>query len=138
MDVPIFPGGGLPEEHPCNGCAACCKYVAIPIDTPEDIDDYDGIIWYLLHENIRVYVDHDDDWYVEFSTKCKKLRPDLLCGAYEERPILCEEYHSDDCMRSDPKDNGEKLAFEDHEQFLAYMKKKRIAYDPRKIAASRK
>jgi len=37
----------------CDGCPAeCCKYVAIEIDTPEDIDDFEDIKWYVSHKNI--------------------------------------------------------------------------------------
>lgn len=136
MNLPITTT--LPAEHPCAQCSACCEYIAVPLETPEDIDDYDGIIWYLLHENVRVYIDHEGDWYVEFSTRCKQLSPDGLCTAYEHRPILCEEYDPSECMRSDPEDNGEARAFESAEDFLAYLKEEGITYEPRKIAAKRK
>ncbi len=128
----------LSPNHPCANCSVCCEYVAVPIDEPEDIDDYDGILWYLLHKNVRVYIDHDGDWYVEFSTPCSRLSPDGLCTAYEERPILCEEYDPSECMRSDPDDNGEARAFETAEDFLAYMAEQGVTYEPRRVAQQRR
>ena len=35
----------------CTKCTGlCCRYFALPIDTPEEWDDYDDIRWYLCHE----------------------------------------------------------------------------------------
>ncbi len=48
-------------ENMCRFCGACCRHVAIEIDTPEDTDDYEDIYWYLLHENIKVFVTEKDD-----------------------------------------------------------------------------
>lgn len=135
MNIPITTT--LPAEHPCATCSACCTYVAVPLDEPEDIDDYDGIIWYLLHRHVRIYIDHDGDWYVEFSTPCTNLSPDGLCTDYERRPILCEEYNASECMRSDPDDSGEERAFENAQEFLAYLKEEGVKYEPRKVAARR-
>lgn len=40
----------------CQGCSKCCEYVAMQIDTPETQDDFENIRWYLLHENVKVFV----------------------------------------------------------------------------------
>ena len=54
----------------CNGL--CCRYFALPIETPEDKEDYDDIRWYLCHEDITVFVE-DKDWYVNIKNKCTHL-----------------------------------------------------------------
>ena len=64
-------------------------YVALPIDTPDTAAEYDNIRWYLMHENIHVFVE-DGDWYIAFMTRCKNLRDDNLCGIYDDHRITIE------------------------------------------------
>lgn len=81
----------------CDQCSAlCCRYVALPIDTPESASDYDSIRWYLAHENIHVFVD-DGEWYIAFATRCKNLMEDNRCGIYETRPRICRGYDTSNC-----------------------------------------
>ncbi len=81
----------------CEHCAgACCRYLAIPLDVPEDRRDFDDIRWYLMHEGISVFVE-EGDWYVQMQTRCKNLQADNLCGVYESRPSICREYKAQDC-----------------------------------------
>lgn len=81
----------------CAHCpAACCRYLALPIDAPHRKRDYDDIRWYLMHENISVFVE-EGDWYVQFQTRCKNLGEDHLCMVYETRPDICSEYEADGC-----------------------------------------
>jgi Fe-S-cluster containining protein len=85
------------DEPLCNRCSAlCCRYVALPIDTPDTAAEYDNIRWYLMHENIHVFVE-DGDWYIAFMTRCKNLRDDNLCGIYETRPRICRGYDTTNC-----------------------------------------
>ena len=81
----------------CEHCAgACCRYVALPIDKPRSLRDYDDLRWYLLHEGMTVFVE-DGDWYVQVQARCKQLQADNLCGAYETRPEICREYQAGEC-----------------------------------------
>jgi uncharacterized protein len=81
----------------CEHCtAACCRYIALPIDTPETRTDYDDIRWFLLHESVSVFVE-DGDWYIAFVTPCQHIQPDHRCGIYETRPRVCRQYTTDDC-----------------------------------------
>jgi Fe-S-cluster containining protein len=81
----------------CQHCAGlCCRYIALPIDTPEDRQDFDDIRWYLLHENISVFVE-DGDWYLSVAADCRQLGPDFRCTAYQTRPRICREYTTSDC-----------------------------------------
>ena len=82
------------DGPPCHLCTArCCKYFALPIDTPTDKEDYEHIRWYLMHEGVAVWMD-DGDWYLEVRTVCKHLQPDNSCGIYETRPQICRDYGS--------------------------------------------
>jgi Fe-S-cluster containining protein len=90
-----------PGDCLCNHCTAkCCKYFALPIETPTTHKDFDYIRWYLLHEMATVFIE-DGDWYLLVHTRCKHLRRDNRCGIYETRPQICREYTIDDCEYED-------------------------------------
>jgi len=81
----------------CEHCTAmCCRYIALPIDEPEDRDEFDDIRWYLLHENISIFVE-DGDWYIYIAADCRHLLPDHRCGLYETRPNICRQYSAENC-----------------------------------------
>lgn len=80
-------------EH-CTG--VCCKYIALPIETPEDRADFDDVRWYLLHENVSVFVE-DGSWYINMATPCRHLQADNRCGIYATRPGICRKYTTDNC-----------------------------------------
>lgn len=81
----------------CEHCAAlCCRYIALPIDTPRQPRDYEDIRWYLMHEGVSVFVE-DDQWYIAFHTVCRHLQPDQRCGIYARRPRICREYSTENC-----------------------------------------
>jgi Fe-S-cluster containining protein len=81
----------------CEHCtAACCRYLALPLDEPESARDFDDIRWYLMHAGVAVFVE-DGDWYVQVQTDCSNLLPDNRCGVYETRPKICREYKAEDC-----------------------------------------
>ena len=54
----------------CKKCGNCCNHIALEIDAPKWKEDYNHILWYLLHENVRVFIE-DNEWYLEFLTRCK-------------------------------------------------------------------
>ena len=81
----------------CDSCSAlCCRYVALPIDNPKTARDYDYIRWYLVHENIVVFIEKKQ-WYIGFFTRCKHLQPDNRCGNYLDRPRICRGYNTSNC-----------------------------------------
>lgn len=84
---------GVLCEH-CSGL--CCRYIALPIETPESKADFDDVRWYLLHEGVSVFVE-DGEWYISFQATCRHLQPDFRCGIYETRPRICREYSTDNC-----------------------------------------
>jgi hypothetical protein len=93
------------NEKSCAGCnGACCRYVAMEIDTPEDLDDFSNIRWYVAHKNVNVYVEEDGTWNVEFMTPCSYLNDEGLCTIHEDfvsgkikRPAICREFTTDQC-----------------------------------------
>ncbi|MCA9245781.1 MAG: YkgJ family cysteine cluster protein [Planctomycetales bacterium] len=92
----------LPEGKVlCEYCTArCCRYFALPIETPESAEDWDFVRWYLLHERASVFAE-DDTWYLLVHTKCKHLQDDNLCGIYETRPQICRDYTTANCEYED-------------------------------------
>ena len=81
----------------CATCrAACCRYVATQIDEPDCKPDYNNVRWYLLHRDVSVFIDHSDDWYIEFATPCEALDADHRCSIYDQRPLLCRSHGSND------------------------------------------
>jgi len=86
-----------PGEFLCDYCTAkCCRYFALPIETPNSREELENVRWYMLHEQVSIFVD-EGDWYLMVHTKCTKLREDNLCGIYETRPEICREYSTENC-----------------------------------------
>jgi Fe-S-cluster containining protein len=102
----------------CNGL--CCRYFALPIETPTDKDDYDDIRWYLCHEDITVFVE-DGDWYINIKNKCRHLTSKNRCAIYEKRPRICREYRHSDCDFVEGRYNYE-LHFTSAKQMEEYIK----------------
>ena len=92
----------LPSDaNLCDYCTAkCCRYFALPIETPTEWRDFEFIRWYLLHGRASVFVD-EGDWYLMVHTDCKHLQADNRCGIYETRPPICREYTTDNCEYED-------------------------------------
>ena len=90
-----------PGEVLCEHCPAkCCRYFALPIETPTKRRDFDFIRWYLLHESASVFTE-DESWYILVHTKCRHLQDNQLCGIYETRPQICRDYTTADCEYED-------------------------------------
>ena len=105
-------------ENLCEYCTAkCCKYFALPIDTPDSRADFEFIRWYLLHEYATVFVD-EETWYLLVHTPCKHLEADNRCGIYETRPQICRDYSNDNCEYED--DYTYERYFETPEQIEEY------------------
>lgn len=81
----------------CEHCiGACCRYIALPLEEPLELSDFDAIRWYLLHEGVSVFVEKGD-WYISMTTTCRHLQPDYRCGIYATRPKICRDYSTDNC-----------------------------------------
>jgi Fe-S-cluster containining protein len=89
--------GEVMSGNLCEHCVGyCCRHIALPIDVPEKISDFDDIRWYLLHDGVGVFVE-DDQWYLQINVTCRHLQPDFRCGIYETRPQICRDYSTDNC-----------------------------------------
>ena len=104
----------------CSTCdGACCKHVAIEIDTPEELEDFENIKWYVCHKNINVYVDENYLWHIEMLTSCEFLGENHLCKIYEKRPEICREYSQEECPFHN--DYEEKYTFHNLEELESYI-----------------
>ena len=88
----------MAEKEQCRQCRGlCCRYFALPIETPETKEDYDDIRWFLCHKDISVFVE-DGDWYLSAGNKCRYLSEgDHRCLIYDRRPKICRKYKHADC-----------------------------------------
>ena len=90
-----------PEEVLCEYCSAkCCRYFALPIETPATPKDFEFVRWYIMHGQASVFTE-EDDWYLLVHTKCKHLQADNRCSVYETRPEICHDYSTKDCEYED-------------------------------------
>ena len=111
----------LEHSHPCHSCgAACCRYVAVALAPPRELDDRDLVRWYLSHRKVCVYIDKDGDWWVQVGTDCRHIAPDGGCRIYESRPQLCRDYGTQACERADHDDENiaEFTSVEEFERFF--------------------
>jgi Fe-S-cluster containining protein len=88
----------MAKKGQCDQCTGlCCRYFALPIETPKDKGDYDDIRWFLCHKDITVFVE-DGDWYINIKNKCKYLsEKDHSCLIYDKRPRICRGYSHSSC-----------------------------------------
>lgn len=102
----VAPSGARPRRadlakgaNLCEYCTAkCCKYFALPIDTPESREEFDTLRWYMIHGNgvVNIFVE-DDQWYLVIQHECDHLLADNRCGIYHTRPAICREYSTKEC-----------------------------------------
>jgi hypothetical protein len=105
----------------CEHCtAACCRYVALPIEEPVTRSDFEDVRWYLIHDNVSVFVE-DGDWYISFATPCRHLLDDHRCGIYHTRPKICRDYTTDNCDYHSG-DYGWEVHFTSPDHLDAYLK----------------
>ena len=92
------PPPGVDVHHNCARCPAlCCHYVSTEIDPPSSDRDVQNIRWYLMHADVRIFIDEGGIWYLQFMSRCRYLGEDNLCQIYETRPQMCREHSVDDC-----------------------------------------
>jgi uncharacterized protein len=89
------------DEILCAHCnARCCRYFALPIDTPETWAEFDYIRWFLMHDRAAMFCE-DGDWYLLVNTPCRHLGDDNLCRNYANRPRVCRDYKTVNCEYED-------------------------------------
>ena len=107
----------------CGRCTKCCEYVNIPLDMPTTEEEFDNVLWYILHKNVYVWISKKNKWFVRFNTPCKPLKKGR-CKEYSTRPMLCREYDQKKCENYKIQKEL-KCAFHTKEEFLSYLKKRR-------------
>ncbi len=81
----------------CQKCrSTCCKYMAIEIDEPTTLEEFDNIRWYCSHKETWVFKE-DGDWYVVFNGACDKLDEKGGCTIYDTRPQVCRDHEFGEC-----------------------------------------
>jgi Fe-S-cluster containining protein len=106
----------------CTQCAKCCTYVGVGINEPTSLRYATDVLWYLYHENVSVHVDGDGEWMVVFETRCRQLGHDLLCGVYEQRPLICRDFDNRTCEVNAPRRGR---TFTAPEEFLEWLSRRR-------------
>lgn len=123
------------RQNRCGECKAqCCQYIAVEIDTPTCKRDYDNIRWYLLHENIRVFIDHNRIWHLEFMAPCKKLTKNYQCSDYANRPKICREYpDADSFCEFEGEETPYATLFTTVEKFEHWLKTRKINWQWKRL-----
>lgn len=86
-----------PGEVLCAYCTArCCRYFALPIETPTTWEDFDHMRWYIMHGRTAIFVD-EGSWFLLVYGDCEHLLPNNFCGFYENRPLICRTYSTENC-----------------------------------------
>jgi Fe-S-cluster containining protein len=105
----------------CLTCGLCCTYIAVAIDGPINAKAASEILWHLYHDGISIYVDGDDEWMVQFESRCRHLLDDNKCAIYDKRPHICREYSEESC---EVNAEGVGTTFYAPDEFLAYLARK--------------
>lgn len=107
----------------CDQCSGlCCRYFVLEIDTPTTRAEFDNIRWYLVHENVFVFIEKKK-WYLGIYARCKHLQGDNRCGIYATRPQICRKYSTENCDYHGGDYNWSVL-FSSAEQLEAYAKER--------------
>jgi Fe-S-cluster containining protein len=104
----------------CLTCGLCCTYIAVAIDGPISAKAASEILWHLYHDGVSIYRDGDDEWMVQFESRCRHLLLDNKCGIYEQRPHICREYSEETC---EVNAEGEGITFYAPDEFLDYLER---------------
>jgi Fe-S-cluster containining protein len=90
-----------PGEVLCAYCTAkCCRYFALPMETPETRNDFDDLRWFMMHGRVSVFIENET-WYLMIHADCENLRDDNMCGIYDTRPRICRKYSTVGCEYDD-------------------------------------
>jgi hypothetical protein len=63
-------------EHPKPNPYPTC--VCVPLDPPENLEDWDTFRWYIAHHDVRVY-ETKGNWYLHLNTLCRRRDGHIIC-----------------------------------------------------------
>ncbi|MFH1761516.1 MAG: YkgJ family cysteine cluster protein [bacterium] len=115
----------LIQDNPCFGCTECCEYVAVEIDKPVSLADFENIRWFILHKNVWIYIDDSNDWYLQFDSPCEKLDSSGLCAHYPLRPEICRKYSAEECTHNSKAGDPHKVTIKCEKDLDNYLIKNR-------------
>ena len=129
--VPKIRREDVPEGRVlCEYCTAkCCRYFALPIETPEDARGL-RIHPLVLATRSGHRLQGRRRLVPAGPHRCKHLQTDNRCGIYDTRPQICRDYSTENCEYDD--DWTYDFYLETPEQVAEYME----AVLPRKRASS--
>src|SRR5262245_40841084 len=120
----------------CEGCTKCCTYITVEIDSPRAAWEYDQWIWALYHQNVSMYIEVPERWFLAFDTVCTRLDKRGRCSIYGRHPVLCREYDPRTCERRLPLTET-RAWFHDGDELEAWLKTNRPAHYKRLMAHRR-
>jgi Fe-S-cluster containining protein len=91
--------------------------MAIMLDKPKTKEDFENIKWHIYHKDVQVYIDVDNDWYVEFLTPCENL-VDNKCKIYDKKPPLCRDFTVEECEKNKKEVEVLFKTVKDYEKYL--------------------
>ena len=121
----------ITSENKCSFCkgSVCCNYITQQIDTPRKKSDFNFLLWQVAHRDVQIYKDEDGWFLLIVNNPCQYLEADGRCGIYDTRPQICRDYENDYCEYDSPAEEGFELHFRDHEELLAYCRKRFKKWD---------
>jgi Fe-S-cluster containining protein len=121
--IPAEPPAGVAVHPNCARCMAqCCQFVSQEIDAPTTAKEIDVTRWYLMHPGVRIYVNEESEWFLQFESTCRFLGDDNLCTIYETRPQICRDLSPERCEWA--LGPGDKHYFTRLEEFDAWLDEK--------------
>jgi len=120
------------EKLTCEGCGGkCCAYAAVEFHAPKSLQDFEELVYYLYHENVKVSAASSDDgdrrWYLEFPARCRYLDADGRCLIYEHRPQVCRDHEIESCEHHAPESFQEIRSVSDLLDFMREIGRGRLA-----------
>lgn len=108
-------------KNKCEDCipAKCCMYFSVEIDEPEDMDDWNDMLWILAHRDAQIY-SNDDRWFVLINNPCRFYDPVRGCLIYPVRPNICRAHTWEDCEFEDEYNFD--LHFHSYEELERYIR----------------
>jgi len=117
----------LPATVPASKCrtckGACCRYITMHMPTPGTINEFDGLMWQISHENIQIFKD-SDGWHLLIYTPCTHLEKSGKCAIYNERPNVCREHPADVCEYDESIADSASLYFRNAAELDVYCTKR--------------
>ncbi len=109
------------RDKTCKECnQECCRSVIVEMDEPTTSGDWEDIKWQVAHKNVKVILDNEDAWCIEFLTDCNHLDENGACKIYDKRPAMCRGHSPETCVINGEGDYYEVIlhSIEDVEKYL--------------------